>query len=266
MLKNLISVALALLLLAAFGSSAAPIVNGRFETGTFNGWSGGGNTSLGYSAVVDSSAGGPMIQGQYSALLVSIGPGNNCDFDPWGCPPIIPIPFPSTPPPGPPLANPYPDDLQIYDAGLHPLRQEEKSELGQDFEARAGDHLTLDWRWVTNDSPFPDPSHPADDVIFLIVSGETFVATAAERLGSCGPAPPITGFHQPPLTGCPVDLMVPFDGIWSLYISVGQVEDGLYSSGVLIDNVRIRNVPEPCGLLLLLIGATGIAWARRRKQ
>ena len=42
MLKKLISVALASLLLAAFGSSAAPIVNGRFETGTFNGWWGGG--------------------------------------------------------------------------------------------------------------------------------------------------------------------------------------------------------------------------------
>jgi hypothetical protein len=38
------------------------------------------------------------------------------------------------------------------------------------------------------------------------------------------------------------------------------------SSGILIDNVRIRNVPEPVGVLLLLIGATGIAWARRRKQ
>ena len=38
MLKRLVSVALASLLLAAFGSSAAPIVNGRFETGTFNGW------------------------------------------------------------------------------------------------------------------------------------------------------------------------------------------------------------------------------------
>jgi hypothetical protein len=37
------------------------------------------------------------------------------------------------------------------------------------------------------------------------------------------------------------------------------------SSGILIDNVRIRNVPEPGGLLWLLVGATGIAWARRRK-
>ena len=41
MLKKLVSVALPSLLLAAFGSSAAPIVNGRFETGTFNGCWGG---------------------------------------------------------------------------------------------------------------------------------------------------------------------------------------------------------------------------------
>ena len=263
MLKKLISVALASLLLAAFSSSAAPIVNGRFETGTFSGWTGGGI----YTAVVDSTAGGPMIQGQYSALLVSRVQPGTCDFDPWGegCPISPPIPFPSTPPPGPTLANPYPNDTQLSDAGFHPLRQESKSELGQDFEARAGDHLTLDWRWVTNDSPFPVPPHPADDAIFLIVSGGTFVATAADLLGSCGPAPPITGFRHHS-TGCSVDLTVPFDGIWSLYISVGQVEDLLYSSGVLIDNVRIRNVPEPSGVLLLLVGATGIAWARRRKQ
>ena len=61
-----------------------------------------------------------------------------------------------------------------------------------------------------------------------------------------------------------MDLMVPFDGIWSLYIMSVRLKIN-FLFGILIDNVRLRNVPEPRGLLLLLIGATGIAWARRRK-
>ena len=132
MLKKLISVAVASLLLAAFSSSAAPIVNGRFETGTFSGWSDGGRSSYGiYTAVVDSSAGGPMIQGRYSALLVTRDfftdaeslPGYCASYDPWAvsCPGSPPIPFPIAPPPGPTLANPYPGDLELYEAGLHPL-------------------------------------------------------------------------------------------------------------------------------------------------
>ena len=125
-------------------------------------------------------------------------------------------------------------------------------------------HVTLDWRWLSNDIDFP-VNTVGDNAIFSIQSGETEVATRADLLGSCGAAPPITGFRNH-VTGCPVDLIVPFDGTWGLSIRVGSVEDRFFSSGVLVDNVRLRNVPEPSGLLMLLIGATGIAWARRRKQ
>ena len=104
--------------------------------------------------------------------------------------------------------------------------------------------------------------------LLMIVRRRTVPATGrTELLGSRAPRHPCTDDFRYQLTlDAPLDLMVPFDGIWSLYISVGQVEDLSFSSGVLIDNVRLRNVPEPGGLLLLLIGATGIAWARRRKQ
>lgn len=98
------AISLASLALVASGASAAPIVNGGFETGDFSGWAGNG------WAVVDSSVGSPMLGGKYSALIVSEGGCRSDLSDFWGC---TTPPIPTQPIQDGPLANPFPAKLPL---------------------------------------------------------------------------------------------------------------------------------------------------------
>jgi hypothetical protein len=59
---------------------------------------------------------------------------------------------------------------------------------------------------------------------------------------------------------------LPADGLWTLYIRVGSNEDLFACSGVLVDNVRLRRVPEPGTLGLISLGLASLAITRRRRQ
>lgn len=262
------AVAVLALALTTTVSSASPIVNGRFEDGSFNGWT-LSYPSLGYSqynfaAVVDNGVGGAVIQGNYSALLVTRGwfGGVYCALDAWDqmCG-GIPIPFASQPAQGPTLTTAY-SITEIFNDGVTPVHAGPL--LGQDIEARAGDHLQLDWRWLSNDQT--TPINAGDNAGFFLGNGNTWIGLSAGQLEvGCGSSEPVTGFRLV-AAGCEVDLAIPFDGLWTLYIAVGQPDDSQLSSGIMVDNVRLRNVPEPTTLALLSLGLAGLAFTRRRRQ
>lgn len=236
-----------------FPASAA-IINGSFESGNFAGWTRVQAGHDGYAAVVDSQAGGPMISGTYSALLVALNgqAAIPCPQDPWHaiCPNYPPIPFPDTPAFGPTLANPFPNALELADANIVWLRF--AAQIGQDIFGQAGDHITLDWRWLSNDVPFPATA--TDGVVFLITNGTSVIGVNSKELGGpeCGGSESITGFRHS-AAGCPFDVELPSTGIWTLYAAVGHgAEDVFGSSGVLLDNVSIQRVPEPSTATLLV--------------
>ena len=67
---------------SAVPAMAANVSNGRFETGDYSGWAGGGVDD--FFGIVTDAFGVPAIQGQHSALIVELDEPSSCMVaDPW---------------------------------------------------------------------------------------------------------------------------------------------------------------------------------------
>ena len=141
--------------------------------------------------------------------------------------------------------------------------------IGQDFDARAGDVVTLTWAFVTNERPCP-----FDNAFLFLTNGSTGLVTLffSDPFPHCGaaigPAPPGSAFQN--ATSPRTDFVtVPTSGTWTMYVGVEFGEDTTVSSGVLVDNIRqLRGggaVPEPTMLALLGLGLAGLGFSRRKQ-
>ena len=132
----------------------------------------------------------------------------------------------------------------------------EGSAIKQSFPAKTGDILSFDWNFLTNDV--------IPDFAFVVISGLNILADAGSSalVLSSTPFAKETGFQTFSFT-------IPSTGSYTLGIGVVDLNDPFNDSGLLVDNVRLRNlqpIPEPGTLFLLGSGFIGLGFLRLRKN
>lgn len=146
----------------------------------------------------------------------------------------------------------------------------EGSAIGQTFTAKAGDYLSFDWNFLTNEAT-PE-TEGFNDFAFVSVNGtvsklaDTFSSVFSSSANEFDTE---TGFTTS-------SYIVTADGTYSLGLGVLDTGDNTMGSGLLIDNVKLENngvsqpivsVPEP-SLVLGLLGfaASGFCSALCKQQ
>jgi hypothetical protein len=122
--------------------------------------------------------------------------------------------------------------------------------LTQQFSAGLGDALSFDAQVFLNDGW-------NGDVFFaLLWSAATkqyyyYWLSPIVMAGSEHPAPDATDFR---IYGDPTEVIIPipFGGDWTVSIGVGTSDDWLYSSALLVDDIRVKKVSEPSGLIAVV--------------
>lgn len=212
-------------------SSAQALTNGSFETGDFTDWETIGNTSIETSAF-----GSGPTDGNFEAFLSTDDPTvsdstleNFLDLAPGSL-----------------------DSLGNGDATVG-------SAIRQTFTAEAGDILTFDWNFLTDEFT-PDPFF--NDFAFVSLTGlDTLANTFSPFVDSLTPLfDEETGFETFSFT-------IETAGTYTLGLGVTDVLDTIFDSGLLIDNVDLESVPEPVSVLSLIgLVALGAGSKLKRKQ
>jgi hypothetical protein len=240
-------------------STNATLVNGNFESGNLTGW-----TTLGENSIETSAFRSSPTQGTYQALLSTEGAS---------------------------FADPILEEFLGLEAGsidslvpLPPIRQDtptivppqqpgQSSAIQQTFTAKAGDILSFDWNFLTNEFPNPLRSSLPDFSFVSISSPSNSINCLAELAYVFAGTPPgqtcantiptidlrtsTTQFFQE--TGFQTfSYTIPTTGTYTLGIGVTNKFDNFNDSGLLIDNVRLTSVPDPSTVLSLLgLGGLG---------
>ena len=213
---NVTTGALSLFSLATFlgANPAQALVNGSFETGDFTNWETIGNTSI-----QTSSFGSGPTKGDFQALLFNAQP---TAFD-LSIELFLGLPFGSL-------------------DGLGNGNATTGSAIKQTFTAQAGDTLTFDWNFLT------DEATPTvfNDFAFVSIAGvDTLADTSSEFVSSLTPFVEETEFNNFSFT---------FEntGTYTLGLGVTNSVDTVVNSGLLVDNVNLASVPEPASILGVL--------------
>ncbi|MCC5609912.1 hypothetical protein LC612_24840 [Nostoc sp. CHAB 5834] len=213
------------LLLNSFNSPKPSVnetlINNSFESNDFAGW-----TTIGSTSIVDKISGSSATAGNLQALL-STGGATFTDS-------II-------------------EEFIGLEAGsldnLGNGNATSGSAIQQTFMAEAGDILTLDWNFLTNEVQFP----PLNDFSFVTISSLSELAdTSSARLNSST----IQFFQE---TGFQTfSFKIHSTGMYTLGIGVTDVGDNNIDSSLLVDNVRLISVPDKTSVLgILAFGILG---------
>ncbi len=220
---------ISLSVVAAVQPASAQIVNGGFETGNFTGWATTGNASIQTSAF-----GSGPTEGTFEALL-STGGFTVPDFSLEAFLGLAPGSL---------------DNLGNGDATSG-------SAIKQTFLAEAGDILTFDWNFLTDEGT---PSF-FNDFSFVSLSVLSELGdTTSIFMNSLTPFNQETGFQTFSFT-------IPTTGTYTLGLGATDVADTIVDSGLLVDNVKLTSVPEPTSTLgVLAFGAFGASSLLKRKR
>lgn len=211
--------------------SYAAITNGGFETGTFAGFSTRGNTSIRTAAF----GSGPTERTSQALLTSLAGSVSDSDLEAFLG-----------------LAAGSLDGLGNGDAT-------EGSAIKQTFGATAGQVLTFDFNFLTNELT------PAffNDFAFVTIDS---LSELADTFSTFVLSPTLfdqeTGFNTFSFT-------IPTTGTFTLGLGVTDVFDTAVDSGLLVDNISLSStvVPEPASVLgLLAFSALGVGSTLKRKQ
>lgn len=205
------------------------LVNNGFETGDFTGWTTVGQTSV-ENFIFSSSRG---TEGLFQALLTT---GEDAVAD---------------------------SRLETF-LGLDVGSLDELgngiatvgSAIRQSFSAQAGDLLTFDFNFLTNEAT---PDFFNDFAFVSVISLSELADTNSQFMSSLSPFSEETGFGTFSFT-------VPTSGDYVLGLGVTDVEDEVVDSGLLIDNVQLTSVPEPSALLSLIMFSIGAGCLPKRQQ
>jgi len=227
-MKKLIAICIITLTLAALSNIASAITNGGFETGDFTGWS-----TIGVTSIETAAYGTGPTEGSYQALVISEDGSLVSD---------------STIETFLGLAAGTLDGLIAANATAG-------SAIKQTITVSAGDMLTFDWNFLTDEVEAGDD---VPDFTFVsIVSGTSEIladAVSSTFVSSGTSFPHETGFTMFPYT-------FPTSGTFTLGFGVMHAGDNEVDSGLLLDNVTI--IPEPATIALLGLGALSLL---RRKR
>ncbi len=244
--------------------------NGGFESADFTGWQ-----TAGGALVVNSSFGITPTQGTYQAFIVS-GTRGRTDYPNPGYPnfgggdvdafPDLLVPSPLESFFGLPAYSLYPAFANSgcgFNGYCVPI---EGSGIKQSFTANAGDALSFDFSYVTND--------PGEDFAFVDIDGTiNILATGRSGLAGCAAYPFVQFIGSPSSpTGFEYDcssqqFVATLTTTGTHTVGVGVVDTNIssYNSGLLVDNFQLSPVPEPATWLLLASGLVGIVILRKRQ-
>lgn len=227
--------ALLLQLGAAPESQAVGVTNGSFESGTFEGWA-----AIGVTSIATASFGSGPTEGNYQALLTN-GTGSVSDaaLEAFLGVPAGTLDALSATLPGSPNAI-------------------EGSAIKQSITVNAGDTVSFDFNFLTNENP---PTF-FNDFAFVVTQFSTALSHAdAAFLPSLTVFNLETGFQTFSET-------MPSSGTFSLGIGIVDAGDAFFDAALLIDRVSVTSggmpIPEGGTLLLFGTGMAGIAALRRR--
>jgi hypothetical protein len=227
-MKKLIAICIITLTLAVLPNIAsADVTNGGFESGDFTGWS-----TIGVTSIETAAYGAGPTEGSYQALVISEDGSLVSD---------------STIETFLGLAAGTLDGLIAADATAG-------SAIKQTITVSAGDMLTFDWNFLTDE--MVGGSIP-DFTFVSIVSGTSEIladVTSSTFVSSDTPFSNETGFTMFPYT-------FPTSGTFTLGFGVMHATDNEVDSGLLLDNVTI--IPEPATMALLGLGSLVLLRKRR---
>jgi hypothetical protein len=227
-MKRLITICIITLTLAALSNIAsANITNGGFETGDFTGWS-----TIGVTSIETAAYGAGPTEGSYQALITTYD-GSVSDYT-----------------------------IEMFLGlaagtldGLIDANATVGSAIKQTITASAGDMLTFDWNFLTDEVEAGDD---VPDFAFVsIVSNFSEIladAVSSTFVPSDTPFFDETGFSTFQYT-------FQTSGTFTLGCGVMNEDDEAVDSGLLLDNVTI--IPEPATICLLGLGALSLL---RRKR
>jgi hypothetical protein len=231
------------------GKADALLMNGNFEMG-LTGWS-----TLGDVSVVDSSFGVASPQG-HSQVLATNAPSH----DPYAAalyeyPPL--------------LSYSGTDSATLFQAEFHTFFDaltlpqfgaDEGSGIKQGLTTPVDGLLSFTWKGLTDEGAGLCSTWPCVDTAFYILDDSSYFLYPA---GTKSLSPTSFIFEYPYETA---SIFLPA-GLHTLAFGVVDGADHFTNSGLLIDDISFRAVPEPPAWLLLVIGAVRLAWrplARRR--
>lgn len=186
----------------------AIVLNGGFETGDFTGW-----ITLGETSIETAAFNTAPTEGTYQALLSTAGAT---------------------------FADEILEGFLGLEAGsLNNLSNGNAtagSAIRQIFTAEAGEILTVDWNFLTNERVPPS----FNDFSFVSISNLSELSDTLVPSFVTSPTPFIeeTGFQTFSFT-------IPTTGTYSLGLGVIDTGDNILDSGLLVDNVTLASVSNP---------------------
>ncbi len=230
----------------------AVVVNGGFETGDFTGW-----LTVGDANIATVAFGSGPTEGVFQALLNSGSSGSSFS----GTSPVSATELET-------FFGYAPGTLDAL-IGNTVMNG---SAIAQTFSGSAGDVLSFDWNFLTNEetSPGDDPSNIDFNDFAFVTIGPSVLAdmTFPTFTGSLTTAySQETGFSTFAYT-------LPAPGAYTLGFGVANVSDDAGASGLLVDQVSLKTtdtsgnpvVPEPASLMLFGLGGLGALGFRRRRR
>jgi hypothetical protein len=225
-----------IVLLAALATpplAAAAVVNGGFETGTLAGW-----TPIGFTKTETAAVGVTPTVGTYQGYLNSTGN------------------FTASAPAVLASLTVDPPDILTLGAGTPTVG----SGLSQDVTVAAGDTLTFDWNFLTDEL---DESATFNDFAFFSIAGVPFLL-ASRNSSTFNIVSPPAGFDGQ--TGWMTQSYTfTAGGTYKLGFGVFNVGDTGHDSVLLLDAVTLP-VPEPTSLALIASGMSIAFFKRRRRR
>ena len=214
-------------------ANSTTTINSSFETGDFTGWSKTGKADIETADFGTKPADGT----HYAALSTMFDTVAGSDLESF--------------------LGLAPESLNALGNG----KVEEGSAIKKTFTAKAGDVLTFDWNFMTNELESTLVGSNNDFAFFtlnpllskLADPSSSFVTSLTPFLNETGFKTFSTKIFTP--------------GTYTLGFGVVNVGDPMFDSALAVDNVKLASVPEPTSVLgILAFGALGAGSMWRRKQ